>query len=69
MGEVGPSLKDTVGFVDYIPRLRALGEMSLCVHLEEQKKALLELLDRVHLSMNHEEGSAAGGQVCSSSCA
>jgi centromere/kinetochore protein ZW10 len=65
LGKVDPSLKDTVGFIDYIPRLRALGEQSLCVHLEEQKKALLELLSRVHLSMNHESNDrgAAGGDV------
>ena len=49
-----PSLKDSVGFIDYIPRLRALGEQILCGHLDEQRGALLELLTRVHLSMNHE---------------
>ena len=47
-------MKDSVGFIDYIPRLRALGEQILCGHLDEQRGALLELLTRVHLSMNHE---------------
>ena len=54
MGKIDESMKDIVGFIDYIPRLRSIGEHTLCVHLEEQKNALLELLSRVHLSMNHE---------------
>ena len=42
------------GFIDFIPRFRALGEKCLAGHLEEQKTTLLELLQRIHLNPTSE---------------
>ena len=57
------------GFIDFIPRFRALGEKCLVGHLDEQKATLLELLQRIHLnptserSLNKSNGHQSHGVV------
>ena len=47
---VSEILQHTVGFADFIPRLRSLGDSVLVRHIEEQKKTLAELVRRIHIS-------------------
>lgn len=49
LGIANELLLDTVGFVDFIPRLRVLGEERLLEHVEEQQVILSQLLSRVKL--------------------
>ena len=49
-----PALIVYPGFIDFIPRFRALGEKCLVGHLDEQKATLLELLQRIHLNPTSE---------------
>jgi hypothetical protein len=44
------SLLETAGFVDFVPRLRALGERCLQMHVEKQRVELSRLLAQVRLS-------------------
>lgn len=65
IGKVDPLLKDAVGFIDYIPRLRVLGEACLSSHLEEQKKSLGKLFARINLSVNQDsdiDSTEEGGE-------
>ncbi|CAE7623554.1 Zw10, partial [Symbiodinium microadriaticum] len=77
--EANPGLQDCVGFVDFIPRFRAMGERSLQVHIEEQKRTLLVLLGKVRIHIDDEDADSAqdidefggssgisGGEVCNS---
>ena len=60
------------GFIDFIPRFRALGEKCLVGHLDEQKATLLELLQRIQLnpiserSLNKSNSGQQQGGVVSS---
>ena len=57
------------GYIDFIPRFRALSEKCLVGHLDEQKATLLELLQRIHLnptserSLNKSNGHQSHGVV------
>mmetsp|Transcript_21014 Transcript_21014/g.30337 ORF Transcript_21014/g.30337 Transcript_21014/m.30337 type:complete len:765 (+) Transcript_21014:80-2374(+) len=55
IGAVNPDLQGCVGFVDFIPRFRAMGERCLQGHVEEQKKTLLVLLGKVRVYVAEEE--------------
>ena len=41
--------QSSIGLLDYIPRLRELGEAKLIIHVENQKTILLELVQRLHV--------------------
>ena len=43
-------LSESAGFIDFIPRLRALGEQRLVKHVEEQLLLLLNLLESVNIN-------------------
>ena len=43
-------LTESAGFIDFIPRLRALGEQRLVKHVEEQLALLLNLLESVNIN-------------------
>jgi hypothetical protein len=49
LGIANELLLDTAGFVDFIPRLRVLGEERLLGHVEEQQNILSQLLSSVKL--------------------
>lgn len=49
-GVLGDSLKDSVGFTDFIPQFRSLGDECMKTHLIEQRSTLLELVKRINLS-------------------
>ena len=55
-GAVG-TLLETAGFVDFVPRLRALGERCLQTHVEKQRVELSRLLAQVRLSPADEGGN------------
>lgn len=49
LGKANDLLLETCGFIDFIPRLRSMGEQRLVVHIDEQRNALSELLSRVQI--------------------
>lgn len=51
-------LKENIGFVDFIPRLRSLGQKCLAKHTELQKSTLLSCLDSIRLSPLGDSGDA-----------
>jgi hypothetical protein len=62
------ALRECVGFMDFIPRLRALGEQCLATHVDRQQSMLRGLLEDIRLSTSDEneeeedeQGGAAGG--------
>eukprot|EP01034_Spumella_vulgaris_P021791 gene21791-27860_t len=50
LGRIDEVLQNSVGFVDFIPRFRSVGEQCLRSHLEDQRAALSSLIRHVHLS-------------------
>lgn len=60
LAKIDPTLEDAVGMIDFIPRLRSMGEQALMVHVEEQKATLLELVGRMQIST---EGNGSSAQV------
>ena len=39
IGRVHPDLRETLGFLDFIPRFRSVGERELVIHVEKYKKS------------------------------
>lgn len=62
MARIDPALEAAVGFADFIPRFRSLGERCLGRHLDEQRAALSELVQRIHIRVDSEP-TAAGNAV------
>jgi len=50
LGEIDPVLSSTVGFLDFIPRLRALGDRCLSRHIEAQRAQLEVLVSHINIS-------------------
>lgn len=50
MGKIDATLQHTVGFVDFIPRFRQLGEQCMARHLDEQRSTLMELVSRININ-------------------
>ena len=65
--KIDPTLSDSAGFIDFIPRFRALGEKCLAGHLDEQRATLGELVARVRVSPASErskkQGSVSAGML------
>jgi hypothetical protein len=59
MGKIDPALEQTVGFADFIPRFRSLGDRCLARHVEEQRQALSELVQRIRISPDGEGDSGS----------
>jgi hypothetical protein len=59
MGKIDAALEQTVGFADFIPRFRSLGDRCLARHVEEQRQALVELVQRIRISPDG-EGDSGG---------
>jgi hypothetical protein len=49
LGKINDKLIGCVGFVDFIPRYRAVGEYLLGKHIESQKQTISELVGRINL--------------------
>ena len=45
IGRVHPDLRETLGFLDFIPRFRSVGERELVIHVEKYKKKLYNLIE------------------------
>eukprot|EP00596_Hydrurales_sp_CCMP1899_P008559 CAMPEP_0119049468 /NCGR_PEP_ID=MMETSP1177-20130426/64842_1 /TAXON_ID=2985 /ORGANISM="Ochromonas sp, Strain CCMP1899" /LENGTH=658 /DNA_ID=CAMNT_0007026749 /DNA_START=596 /DNA_END=2572 /DNA_ORIENTATION=- len=57
LGKIDISLQNNCGFIDFIPRIRAMGEKCLSGHVEEQRATLSELVTRINLNpANDAEG-------------
>lgn len=67
MGKIDPSLEHTVGFADFIPRFRSLGDRCLVRHIEEQRNVLTELVQRIRISPDSEGGGSSGNRQRDSS--
>jgi len=50
LGEIDAVLSSTVGFLDFIPRLRSLGDRCLSRHIEAQKAQLETLVGNINIS-------------------
>jgi len=50
MAHIDPVLEQTVGFADFIPRFRSLGDQCLVRHIEEQRVILADLVARVNVN-------------------
>lgn len=61
MGRIDPALEQTVGFADFIPRFRSLGDRCLARHIEEQKVALVEAVQRIQINTDSEDGGGSSG--------
>jgi hypothetical protein len=73
MNRINPDLHDAVGFMDFIPRLRAMGEKALAAQVEMQKADLVKIVEtRIRINpdvipgpsasavaFNNEEGASA----------
>ena len=62
LGKANPTLIEASGFIDFIPRFRSAGEQTLAAHLEEQKKTIEALIDRINLHPVGETESSQGGR-------
>jgi hypothetical protein len=49
MGKVSEVLEHTVGFCDFLPRFRQLGDRCLVRHIEQQKAALSVLIKKINI--------------------
>jgi hypothetical protein len=68
LGDVDDSLRNAVGLLDMIPRLRILGEKCLMVHVEEQKGLLADYVLRMSIDTGDDEVDGnVGGSGSSSS--
>ena len=54
-----PSLQDSVGFMDFVPRLRLMGENALVVQVEAQRKLLVGIVD-TSMKINPDAPQSAG---------
>jgi hypothetical protein len=73
LDRVNPELQDAVGFMDFIPRLRSMGEKALAAQVDTQRADLVKLVEgriRINpdvipgqststLAFNNEEGATA----------
>lgn len=62
MGKIDEVLLHTVGFMDFIPRFRQLGDGVLARHLEAQRVALVDLVRNIQLSPDGDSASASAGR-------
>jgi hypothetical protein len=63
MARIDTTLEAAVGFADFIPRFRSLGDRCLGRHLEEQRAALSELVQRMHISVEGDAADAPGSSA------
>jgi hypothetical protein len=59
MARIDPVLELTVGFADYIPRFRSLGDQCLVRHVEEQSATVAGLVRRINIDPEGEDGGLA----------
>ena len=66
LGERAPELTDTIGFMDFIPRFRSIGENCLGDHVEGQKRTLKELITAMNIRAEEDEGEIerGSGGIC-----
>lgn len=62
LGEIDPVLSSTVGFLDFIPRLRALGDRCLSRHIEAQRVQLEVLVSHINISPDGTSSPAHSAQ-------
>lgn len=55
MGKIDEILQYTVGFADFIPRFRNLGDICMTRHLEEQRNSLMIYIQRININPIGEE--------------
>lgn len=63
MGKIDEVLLHTVGFMDFIPRFRQLGDAVLAKHLEAQRVALVGLVHSIHISPDCDSSSSNSTSV------
>jgi hypothetical protein len=71
---LAPDLTDAIGYIDFIPRFRSVGEKCLGDHVEAQKRTLRELVAAVRIQAGEEgeeggyegrdTGGDGGGEFC-----
>ena len=61
LGKLAPELTDAIGYIDFIPRFRGVGERCLGDHVEAQKRTLRELVAAVHIQAGEEEEEGQEG--------
>lgn len=62
MGKIDPVLLNTVGFMDFIPRFRQLGDGVLSRQLEVQRVSLLELVGNIHISADGDSNTSSSAR-------
>ena len=55
LGKVDEVLQHTVGFADFIPRFRTLGDTCISRHINEQKNSVLALVHAVNINTEGDE--------------
>lgn len=55
MSAVDESLQGSIGFIDFIPRLRKLGDHCMLTHLTQQQALLKEMVDRIKITPDREQ--------------
>ena len=58
---MAPDLADAIGYIDFIPRFRSVGEKCLGDHVESQKRTLRELVGAVRIRAGEEDED---GEIC-----
>lgn len=67
LGRINDKLIGCVGYVDFIPRYRALGEVVLGKHIDAQRQQVIELVSKINIfTENTDKGSSATGSTGSS---
>ena len=66
IGKVHQDLRETFGFIDFIPRFRSVGEKELVIHVEKCKTTLYDVIEnKVRVNTFVQDASAgyndAGG--------
>ena len=55
MASVDESLQGSIGFIDFIPRLRKLGDQCMLNHLTQQQASLKEMVERIKITPDREQ--------------
>jgi len=55
LGKIDEVLQHTIGFADYIPRFRTLGDACMSRHIDEQRNSLLSLVHAVNINTEGDE--------------
>jgi hypothetical protein len=57
MKAVDEVLVECIGFIDFIPRLRKLGDTCMSTHLQQQQTLIQEMIDRIKITPDRQQSA------------